>query len=131
MPSRHLPIIAPALALVVALGLGPAARPDDDASDADAGAATVSFSKQIQPIFEARCNECHGRSEPELGLVLVTWAGTMAGSEYGSVVEPGDPDASLIVSMIANGDMPQEGEPMPAEELDLLRAWIREGAADN
>jgi hypothetical protein len=132
MPNRihRLPTLAFAIALALVLGAG--VRSDDSASDDEGtGAATVSFSRQILPILEARCTECHGGPKPELGLVLATWEGAMAGSEYGPVIEPGDPEASLIVKMIANGDMPDEGEPVPPDELELLRAWIREGAGNN
>jgi hypothetical protein len=55
----------------------------------------------------------------------------MAGSDYGAVIEPGNPDGSLLIDMVASGDMPEEGDPMPPEELDLIRTWIQEGAENN
>ncbi len=93
--------------------------------------AEVSFSEQIAPIFEARCTECHNADNPELGLNLATYEGAMVGSDYGTVIEPGNPDGSLILDMIASGDMPEEGDPVPPEELELLRTWIAEGAQNN
>lgn len=93
--------------------------------------AEVSFSEQIAPIFEARCTECHSAENPELGLNLSSYEGAMAGSDYGTVIEPGDPDGSLILDMIASGDMPEEGDPVLPEELELLRTWIAEGAQNN
>jgi hypothetical protein len=91
----------------------------------------VSFAAQIAPIFQARCTECHGGPDPESGLDLSTYEGAMAGSEYGPVIEAGDLDGSLIIDMVASGDMPREGDPMPPEELELLRSWIVEGAENN
>ena len=41
------------------------------------------------------------------------------------------PDGSLLVDMIASGDMPEDGDPMPAEELEVIKAWIAEGAENN
>ncbi len=93
--------------------------------------AEVSFSEQIAPIFEARCTECHNADNPELGLNLATYEGAMVGSDYGTVIEPGNPDGSLILDMISSGDMPEEGDPVPPEELELLRTWIAEGALNN
>jgi len=93
--------------------------------------ATVSFAQQIAPIFEARCTECHGGLEAESGLNLSTYQGAMVGSEYGTVIEAGNPDESLIIDMIRSGSMPAQGDPMPPEELGLLRSWIAEGAQNN
>ena len=93
--------------------------------------AEVSFATEVMPILEKYCWECHSADNAELGLTLDTYEGVMAGSDYGTVVEAGDPDGSLLVDMIASGDMPEEGDPVTPEELDLIRAWIAEGAENN
>jgi mono/diheme cytochrome c family protein len=94
-------------------------------------AQAVSFAEQVLPIFEARCVECHSGTDAELGLNLSTYEGVMAGSDYGTVIEKGNPEGSLLIDMVASGDMPEEGDPMPPEELDLIRTWIQEGAENN
>ena len=94
-------------------------------------AAGVSFAAQIAPMFQARCTECHGGPEPQEGLNLSTYEGAMAGSSYGTVIEAGSVDGSLMIDWIASGDMPKEGDPVTPEELELLRAWIAAGAQDN
>lgn len=91
----------------------------------------VSFSEQIMPIFRARCVECHGTENTELGLNLTTYDGAMAGSDYGAVIEAGNVEGSLLVEMIESGDMPEEGDKVPAEELELIKTWIAEGAKNN
>jgi hypothetical protein len=93
--------------------------------------AAVSFTSDVMPLMEKYCWECHSQENAELGLMLDSYEGTMAGSDYGTVVEPGDPDGSLLVDMIASGDMPEDGDPMPAEELEIIRTWIAEGAENN
>ena len=108
-----------------------ASSPARTAVDAQAPAAAVSFAGQIAPIFEARCSECHGETNPEVALNLSTYESAMVGSEFGTVIEAGDPDGSFIIDMITSGDMPAEGDPMPPEELELLRSWIAEGAENN
>ncbi len=97
----------------------------------------ISFADDILPIFQHRCAKCHG-GEGEDGLViteayltLLSYEGVMAGSEFGTVIEPGDPDASTLVDMITSGEMPEEGDPVPPEEIELIRAWIEAGALDN
>ena len=63
--------------------------------------AAVSFASEVMPLMEKYCWECHSQENAELGLMLDSYEGTMAGSDYGTVVEPGDPDGSLLVDMIA------------------------------
>ena len=93
--------------------------------------AAVSFASEVMPLMEKYCWECHSQENAELGLMLDSYEGTMAGSDYGTVVEPGDPDGSLLVDMIASGDMPEDGDPMPADELEIIKTWIAEGAENN
>lgn len=102
-----------------------------------APADTVSFANQVLPIFEAKCSECHGSvgddGEPVLeeGLDLRTYEAVMAGSTWGTVVEPGDLDGSLLYEMVANGDMPEEGPELTEEELKVVADWITAGAPNN
>ena len=93
----------------------------------------VRFSTDVLPILEKSCVSCHGgtyEGEPrtELSLNLSTYEGVMAGSEYGTILEAGNPDESLLVEMIENGDMPEEGDPLSADEIATIRSWIAEGA---
>jgi uncharacterized membrane protein len=122
-----------ALAVTVGIGLaiqtGAHATPDTAALGSDT--EPVSFSQEVMPILEARCVECHSEENAELGLKLDTYEGLMAGSDYGTIVEAGDPDGSLMIDMIQSGDMPEDGDPVPAEELEVLRTWIAEGAQKN
>ncbi len=36
-----------------------------------------------------------------------------------------------LVDMITSGEMPEEGDPVPPEKIELIRAWIEAGAPDN
>lgn len=105
--------------------------------DAPIAVQGVSFADDIVPILNNRCVSCHGGEDEngeiliEVGLNMTSHELLMAGSEYGAIIEPGDPDASLMVEMIASGDMPVLGDPVLPVELELIRAWIAEGAANN
>ncbi len=96
----------------------------------------VSFASQIKPILEESCVSCHGgtfegQPRTELSLNLTTYEGVIAGSEYGPVIEPGEPDESLLLEMIEDGDMPEEGDLLSAEAIEKIRTWIAEGAQKN
>lgn len=98
---------------------------------------SVSFANDILPIFEQRCAQCHGAEDEngeirtEVSLNLVEYERVMAGSEFGTVIEAGDPANSFLLDMIIDGTMPEEGDPVPEEEIALIRAWIEAGAPNN
>ncbi len=98
---------------------------------------SVSFAEDILPIFRARCAECHGAEDEngevrtEVSLNLLEYERVMAGSEFGTVIEAGDPEGSFLLDMIVAGDMPETGDPVPEEEIALIRAWIVAGAPNN
>jgi mono/diheme cytochrome c family protein len=112
---------------ILPLTLGFAFQPEAPAEQA----GPVSFSRQIAPILAAKCSECHGAETKEAGLDLSTYEATMKGSEYGTVVEAGDAAGSLLIEMVSAGEMPQDADPLPAEEIALIRAWIQAGATNN
>ncbi len=98
---------------------------------------TVSFADDVLPIFRQRCAECHGAEDEngevrvEVSLNLLNHEGVMAGSEFGTVVEAGDPANSFLLDMIVDGTMPEQGDPVPEEEIAIIRAWIEAGAPNN
>lgn len=98
---------------------------------------TVSFSADVLPIFEQRCAKCHGGVDEdgevrtEVSLNLLEYDRVMAGSEVGTVVEAGSAENSYLLEMIVEGDMPEEGDPVPADEIAVIRAWIEAGAPNN
>jgi uncharacterized membrane protein len=125
--------ITTALAAVVGIALAVQADGNTQVKNPATTAVTqreVSFAEEVLPILEKYCVECHSEESAELGLKLDTYEGVMGGSDYGTVVEAGDV-GSLLIEMIASGDMPDGGDPMPAEELDVIKAWVTEGAQKN
>jgi len=91
----------------------------------------VSYAGQIAPLFSEQCVSCHGTETQEAGLQLHTYEAVMKGSEYGTVVEAGDPANSLLLEMISAGEMPQEADALSADEVAMIRAWIEAGAENN
>lgn len=92
------------------------------------------FTQQVEPLLKARCYGCHSHSAGETsgGLALDYRSGWATGGERGPAVVPGKPEESLVVRAVRrNGDlkMPPD-EPMPADEIATLVAWISRGAPD-
>ncbi len=91
------------------------------------------YKDKIRPLLAERCFSCHGGLKQEAGLRLDTVALMLEGGESGSVVAKGDPDASLILERVSDPDpatrMPPEGEgePLTAEQLAILKEWIKAG----
>jgi len=98
----------------------------------------ITFDKDIKPLFEKSCVECHGAEKPKGKLRLDTLAGTLKGSVDGKVLEPGKSEKSFLVANIAYlGDEddfmppPKDAKKYPkltAEQVGLVRAWIDQGA---
>ena len=99
--------------------------------------ADVSFSEDVTPILEGKCVICHGGPDEngaitkEMELDLTSYDALMVGSEFGPMGEPGNAEDSVLWMMIEVGDMPQEGEPLTTEELEVIKTWIAEGAQNN
>lgn len=133
---------------------------DADTEDATEGGSTegaeVSFSGDIRPVLgRYGCIVCHHDNsaididigapfEAPNGLVGSenTWAVVHPeGNTPALNVEPGSPDGSFVLNKIgdpslidpatAGAPMPLNIEPLTADELADLRAWIDDGAADD
>ena len=92
----------------------------------------VDFLREVRPILQERCSECHGPKKQKGGLRLDAKTHAMKGGDDGKVIEPGHSDGSKLIRFIEgrNPDdvMPPKGERLTAEQIALLRRWIDEGA---
>ncbi|MFM7866704.1 MAG: c-type cytochrome domain-containing protein, partial [Planctomycetaceae bacterium] len=70
--------------------------------------ATHSFDTQIAPLLAAHCLGCHGTDDPKGGLNLTTLAGFRKGGDSGSPYNADQPDNSLLLQRVLQGDMPPE-----------------------
>ena len=117
---------------------GPAAPAAPAATAAPAAvseesSAAVAYA-ELLPFFEARCFDCHGRGKSKAGIRLDDPAALVGMQRKGrTVVKPGDPDASSLLTVLTlpvDDDlaMPPEGDRLSAEEVAKVRAWIAAGA---
>lgn len=85
-----------------------------------------SFEKDVLPVLAEKCHDCHGASVQEAKLDLRTLSALLQGGESGPAIVPGDPGGSLLVDLVAQGQMPPEGsEKLTAAELATLRRWVK------
>jgi Planctomycete cytochrome C/Leucine Rich repeat len=103
--------------------------------------AAVNFEKQILPVLQKKCLDCHSATKvvdgkpkkPKGDLRLdAAWA-MLKGAENGPSVVPSNLAKSYIhevVNLPKDDDMfmPPKGDPMTAEEIKLLKEWIETGA---
>jgi len=86
-------------------------------------AASVSFEKDVQPIFAAKCLACHGAT-PMGKLDLRTPDAALKGSATGPVIQPGNSAKSLLLEKIVTRQMPPGKVKMTDAEIDVIRQWI-------
>ena len=93
----------------------------------------VSYYKQIRPILQQSCQGCHHPAEPNGGLVVTSYEAFQEGGMGGPSFIPGNPEDSMIMEYISGEDplMPQDGDPLTAEQVELFSRWIAESAVDD
>ena len=113
----------------------PAAEPEQESSvpAAPVVARKVSFVKDVLPILDARCVECHGPNKVKGSLRMDTAAELFAGDPEWWTVVPGKPDESLLLERVLlpaedPDAMPPRGDRLTAAQIDTIRTWIAEGA---
>jgi len=92
--------------------------------------AKVDFGRDIQPLFQQHCIECHGPSQQMGGMRLDRRRSAM-GIRGGTTIGPGNADGSRLYLRVAGTKfgqrMPPTG-PLSAEQINLIKTWIDQGA---
>src|ERR1041385_5716435 len=134
-PISTMPPGPPAFRIGPFLALGGALTVAPFADDLPAPAArAVDFAKDIQPILERRCLECHGEKRQRSGYRLDRRGPALRGGESSAAaILPGKSAESPLVLRVAGlgkeKPMPPRGERLSAESIGILRAWIDQGAS--
>ncbi|MBL9127207.1 MAG: DUF1549 domain-containing protein, partial [Verrucomicrobiales bacterium] len=101
-------------------------------------AATIDYSRTIQPLLAEHCFHCHGKDPATRkgGLRLdEREAALRGGKSDGPALVPGQPDKSALLARITTHDAedlmppPEEKKPVTSADVAKLRQWILEGAA--
>ncbi len=92
------------------------------------------YFRDIKPLLETRCYDCHQGTKAKGGLRLDQLAGALQGGEEdGPAITRFKPEASALLQRIRTHDedavMPPKGERLNAGEIALLETWIKQGGA--
>ncbi len=127
--------IVVALAVTAAAGTALLARSSNAAqSIPPAEASPQYYTEHVQPILQANCYRCHAGLNHRGGLHLDTREGLMHGGKDGSVIVPGHPEQSLLVTLIRHEGPANDPKPMPPKsklsdaDIATIAEWIRAGA---
>lgn len=118
--------------LVMILVAGPAAIRSDANDEEERVPAEVDFNAHIRPIFTAHCSACHG-GVMQAGDVSFAYRDQVL-PPGGWIVEPGDPDSSILMERVLSDDPdicmppPEHGPPLSPHDTERLATWIRQGA---
>ncbi|HET6246424.1 MAG TPA: DUF1549 domain-containing protein [Tepidisphaeraceae bacterium] len=92
----------------------------------------VEFSRDIKPLFEASCIQCHAKGKDKGGFSLETRQTMLKGGDDGPTVVVNKSSESAMVKLVAGVDpdsvMPKKGKRWTAEQVGMLRRWIDDGA---
>ena len=93
----------------------------------------VDFEKQVRPILEEHCFDCHGEETQKHHLRMDNTVGILRGGESGEpFMLPGKSTESHLIARVTSQNpkerMPPKGERLTSEQVATLRRWIDEGA---
>lgn len=108
----------------------------------------VSFSSDVQPIFEKNCIRCHdggGEGVAASGFSVVSYASVMKGTTLGKVVIPESSISSTLYLVVAQKTAPEiqmpphhsqawaegRGSPLSVKDVTTIATWIDQGARNN
>jgi WD40 repeat protein len=98
---------------------------------------TVSYFKDVRPIFVLHCQGCHQPAKPMGGFVMTSHADMLKPGDSGEVgVVGGQPDKSKIISQITpdgmgKAAMPKSKDPLIDRDREIIKKWIAQGAKDD
>ncbi len=125
------------LGIAVALLAGLVASAPADEPEPAPAARSVRFGRDVRPLLNDKCFQCHGPDEShrkgKLRLDSFDAATAPAATGFPAIV-PGDPEESELIRRLTTDDpderMPpaKHGDPLSAKEVEILRAWVADGA---
>lgn len=95
----------------------------------------VSFERDIKPILEIQCVQCHNSidARANANLNLETRSLALTTGRQPPVIRPGDPENSLLIRVLTlDVDHPTSMPPTPDKiwgvKMQILKKWIAQGA---
>ena len=98
-------------------------------------AKPITYDDHVSAILKKNCLQCHGESKQEAGLNLASYASVVQGGSGGAVVVAGRSAASRMLAVISAEDpderMPPDNDPLPADQVAMIKTWIDTGLRQN
>lgn len=88
----------------------------------------IHFETRVAPILANHCIECHDPANRKGKLDLSRKETAFAKLKKGHAIVPGDPSKSLLWASVHQDEMPEEGDPLTAQQKADLKKWIADGA---
>ena len=125
-------LVVTAITLSILPAAAHVAAPPPGSGQQPAADAPVDYAREIQPVLERECYECHGPRKVRGSLRLDRRDRARRGGMSGPAVVPGDSEHSVLVRRLLGLDgedrMPLEKDPLPEAEIATIRRWIEQGA---
>ncbi len=103
----------------------------------DALPETVSYYKDVRPVFQANAQGCHQPAKSKADYIMTEVAALIKGGETGAAIVPGKPaesQSSRTRRDRSGGKTPRdaaEGGALTAYEVSLVMKWVEQGAKDD
>lgn len=98
---------------------------------------TVSYYKDVRPIFVLHCQGCHQPAKPQGGFVMINHDDLLKkGDSDEPGVVPGKPEESKLLAQITPGAdgkavMPKNKDRLSDRDIAVIKKWIAQGAKDD
>ena len=91
------------------------------------------YQTDVKPLFKEKCYRCHAGDQPKSGFRLDTGTLAIQGGDRGSLIVPGDAEASPFIKILYGthgqvSQMPYRDAPLSNEAIKMLEEWIDDGA---
>ncbi len=130
MKYSRLCILCPIFALIIALLIW---LLQTVPVQADTPNESISFMRQIAPILRENCFACHNAAKHKGDFQMTSCKTLLKGGDRGETIVPGKPDESALYTVLTGLEEPQmppkeAGGKLPAQKIQLIHQWIKEGA---
>lgn len=103
------------------------------AEDSAARGETISFARQVAPIFIQNCLQCHGEEKAKGGFRIDQFDRLLLpGDSNLRPIVPGDAESSELLHRLLTKDpddrMPQKSDPLDQQLIAVIERWIDQGA---
>lgn len=127
-PIERVEVFAPLTATPLPTPVpSPTPRPTSTPLPTPAPDAKLTWQDGPADILAQKCGACHNDAARLGDLDLGSYQAALEGGVSGPVIEPGDPSASSLVTLIEAGEHPGQ---LDDSELERLRQWIADGALE-